>query len=171
MSDITPQEVVNPKSGFPWVFAEEIIKTFQVWLPNHLVVPRPLRMQEAPRSIGVYPATWQEDEDSHLIGQSEAANNRYLMKIQVMTKHLEELIGRALFANDTKLVRVILYRDPELRVRLLSLQEELLESKEMVQKYRVVRQTFDTADLAGSFVFLSTTDLLIESSTTYIPGA
>ena len=81
---------------------------------------------------------------------------------------MDEAMGRAQFANDSKLVRVILYRDPTLQVRLGGLQEVLLGSSEMVQRFGVMRQQFETSELAGSFTFLSITDYIIDTSITRI---
>lgn len=168
MSDITQQEIVNPTAGFPYVFVDAIIDTIKTWLPSHQVVPRTLRHTDSAQSIGVFPATWQEVPKSKEIGQIEGAENRYTLKIQVMRKSMDEAMGRAYFANDTKLVRVILYRDPELRLRLGGLQEVLLGSREMVQRFGVMRQQFESSELSGSFTFLSITDYIIDTSITRI---
>lgn len=165
MSDMT-QEAVNPAVGFPFAFVDAVIESLQAFLPNHQVVPRPLRMTDAAASVGVYPATWQDIPGTKEIGHVESVENRYVLKIQTMRKSMQEAEGRALFANDSKLVRVILYRDPGLRVRLGGLQESLLGSVETVQRFGVTRQNFESTELSGSFVFLSVTDYTIDTSIT-----
>lgn len=163
---ITSQEVVNPGAGFPFMFVDAMQDVLKVWLPSHLVVARPLRMTDSARSIGIFPSSWSEIPNTKQMGQIEAVENRYVLKIQVMVKSMNEFEGRALFANDSKLVRVILYRDPDLALRLGGLQEVLLGSREMVQKFGVTRQSFESSELAGSFNFLSVTDYTIDTATT-----
>lgn len=166
MSDITPQEVVNPGAGFPFLFTDAIQEVLRAWLPSHLIVARPLRMTDAARSVGIFPSMWSEIPNTKEMGNREAVENRYVLKIQTMVKSMDEVQGRALFANDSKLVRVILYRDPDLALRLGGLQEVLLGSREMVQKFGVTRQSFESSELAGSFNFLSVTDYAIDTATT-----
>lgn len=166
MSDITTQDLVNPAAGFPYRFVEVIQSVLAEWMSTHQVVARPLRMTDAARSIGIYPASWSELPNTKVMGQIESVENRYVIKIQVMVKSMNEEHGRALFANDSKALRVILYRDPDLRVRLGGLQEVLLGSSEMVQKFGVTRQSFEQTELAGSFVFVSMTDYTIDTATT-----
>ena len=168
MSDITPQDIVNPAAGFPFVFVDAIIDTLKSWMPSHQIVPRGLRVTDSAQSIGVFPATWAEIPNTKEMGHIEGVENRYTLKIQVMRKSMDEAMGRAQFANDSKLVRVILYRDPTLQVRLGGLQEVLLGSSEMVQRFGVMRQQFETSELAGSFTFLSITDYIIDTSITRI---
>lgn len=165
MSDITPQDVVNPAAGFPFAFVDAIIETLQYWIPQAQVVPRQPRITDSAFVIGVYPATWVEKPDAKEIGRPEGVINTYTIKIRVMRKSMDEAMGRALFSNDSKLVRVILYRDPSLEVRLGGLQEVLLGSTETVQKFGVVRQEFESADMTGSFIFLATTDYFVETTT------
>jgi hypothetical protein len=83
-----------------------------------------------------------------------------------MVKSLEEQEGRVAFTLHAKMVRAILYRDPDLRVRLGGLQEELLSTAERVKRYGVMRQDFLTNELQGTFVFLASTDLFVETETT-----
>lgn len=164
--DVTAQDIVNPVGGFPFVFSDAIVDTLKYWLPSHMIVPRPLRMTDGAASIGVYPSTWTDVPGTKEIGHIESAENRYVMKIQTMRKSMQESEGRALFANDSKLVRVILYRDPDLRLRLGGLQETLLGSVETVQRFMVARQNYESSELSGQFVYLSVTDYFIDTSIT-----
>lgn len=166
MPDPTQQDVVNPSAGFPFAFVDAIIDSLKEFMTSHQIVPRPLRMTDGAASIGVYPATWQDMPGTKEIGHIESVENRYVLKIQTMRKSMQEAEGRALFANDSKLVRVILYRDPGLRVRLGGLQESLLGSVETVQRFGVTRQNYESTELTGSFVFLSVTDYTIDTSIT-----
>jgi hypothetical protein len=150
MTDISPQEVVNPAAGFPFLFVDAMVDSLKAFLPSHQVVPRSLRMTDSAMEIG----------------HPEAVENRYTIRVTVMRKSMDEAVGRAQFANDAKLVRVILYRDPDLRVRLAGLQESLLGTVEQVQRYRVTRQEYNDSELAGSFVFVANLDFVIETTIT-----
>jgi hypothetical protein len=103
--------------------------------------------------------------DSQQIGQMEPALNRYELRIQTLVKHSNEEEGTALAALDGKSVRVILYRDPNLKVRLLALSEEQMSSRETLKRYGVRRQNLLNTDIKGVFCFLTTTEIWVESET------
>jgi hypothetical protein len=165
MTDLTAESDA-PRLGFPFIFVDIIKEVIEEWLPEHQVANRPLRHTDSAASIGVFPASWAEQPNSKEIGRIEGAENRYVIKIQVMRKAMDEEDGRALFSNDAKLVRVILYRDPNLPVRLGGLQETIMGTKEMVQRFGAARQDFNQSELAGAFTFVSTTDYIIDTSIT-----
>ncbi len=165
MTTVDPEVLEDVTTYFPSVFVNEIVKCLEDMLEGHHVVPRPLRSEDPGFTVGVWAEEWVPDEDSYQIGQQEATIARYVIRVQNSVKAAEESIGRALFSLNAKAVRVILYRDPELAVRLRSLQEQVLGSTERVTRFKVTRQRYMTARLNG-FLFIATTDLTIETTTT-----
>lgn len=126
-------------------------------------VNRPLRISDPARSCGLFALTWQPMADSQQIGQQEPAINRYDIRIQTLVKHAQEIEGRALSSLDAKSIRVILYRDRDLKLRLLTLTEELLSSKETFKRFGIRRQNLLNTEMRGTFVYLNTTEVWFES--------
>lgn len=153
-------------SGFPFNIIEEIERSLRDNLTGgHEFARRPLRISDAARSASTFALTWQPMSDSQQIGQLEPALNRYELRIQTLVKHANEEEGTALASLDGKSVRVILYRDPNLKIRLLALSEELMSSRETVKRYGVRRQNLLNTDIRGVFCFLTTTEIWVESET------
>lgn len=133
--------------------------------PPAEILKRPLRHTDPALSLGVYAHNWVPNQDGALIGQNEPAMATYLYRIQLMIKHATETEARALFTSHGKMVRVILYRDTALGVRLAGLQEDLLGSRERFMRFGVRNQSFLNNELRGTFVYLATTDLWVETET------
>ncbi len=161
--------------GFPENVIDEICVSFTEHMaavdddPKAEVLKRPLRHTDPALSVGVYAFNWVPDPESAQIGQHEPALATYLYRIQLMVKHATETEARALFTTHAKIVRAILYRDPGLRVRLAALQEDLLGSRERFHRFGVRNQSFLNNELRGTWVYLATTDLWVETETVQIP--
>lgn len=150
-------------NGFPVNVVDEIKVSMEQYMPDHAVIPRQVRFMDPARSIGIYVVDWTPDEQSHQIGQQEPALNRYLYRVQNMVKAADEIEGKALFSLDSKLVRVVLYRDLDLHVRLAALDEELMGSREVAKRWGVARQRFLNTELKSQFVYIAQTDFWLES--------
>lgn len=166
MTDLPGDAVLNPAGYFPGSFLNIFQQLIERHLPNHAVLLRPARNTDPVAAVGIYAASWVPDTDSFQIGQYEPAINHYLIKLQNIQKSFDEEMGRAVFTAAAKVIRVILYRDPDLRVQLLGLQEEILRSVERVTKYNVLRQDFLSSKLGATFFYLATTDIMIETEST-----
>lgn len=97
------------------------LANIHVGLNAHL---RMLKATDENFSIGVFPSTWQPDEDSHEMGHypsSEPTLLKYQIGIHVLTKDSDRIRGLAIHTALTKRVRSVLYRDATLRVGLESL--------------------------------------------------
>lgn len=165
MSTITNQND-NPTEYFPARFASEIRKSLEDLLADHQIVLRPLRSTDPSNVVGIFPGSWVPSNETAMIGQYEVPISTYIIKIQNMIKHLDEAQGRAMFSAIAKAIRAILYRDPDLRVRLGGLEEQMLSTVERVKRYGVSRQDFLSNEVPGAFVFLAITDVFIETETT-----
>jgi len=111
---------------------------------------------------------WTPDPNSAQMGQMENVLNTYLIRIQNLVKHTDEEEGRNLYVLDAKMVRVILYRDSALRVRLGSLDETIMGTQERFKRMGIRNQRFLNNELSGQFVFLATTDLWVETEVTQL---
>lgn len=169
MSDLPSDIVVNPAGYFPGTFVNEIARSLQEFMPTHSVQTRPVRNTDPPRSVGVFSVSWRADVESFGIGQVEPTLNRYVVRVQNVAKGFDEGEVMAAFTNDAKTIRVILYRDLDLRVRLSGLQEAFMSSVERVHKMQVLGQDYLSTRLTAEFMHVATTDVLIETETTFIP--
>lgn len=161
-------------TGFPSNVVEELKTTFIQHLagvdddPKTEVITRPVRFTDPSLSLGIYALDWRPREDSAFIGQQEPSLNLYRFRIQSLVKHTSEEEARTLYTTHAKMVRVILYRDNALRVRLAELQETLLGSVERFQRFGIQSQGYLNNELRGNWVYLATTDLWVETETTQI---
>lgn len=161
----------NPAGYFPGAFLNHIEASLARYLPKTNIQLRPIRTEDSGNSIGIYSASWLPDQDSYEIGNGYGPTcNYYMIKIQNVVKSANETMGRALFTNVAKMIRVILVRDPDFRVALLGLTEEMLSTKERVSKFSVTRQDYLSTRIQATFLYLATTDLLIETETTFLPN-
>lgn len=167
MTDLPPDVTVNPKSYFPEVFVDMIAQAIREFLPTYPVVTRPLSSEDPSGAVGVFADNWTQDENSAVIGQFEPQDQRYVIRVQNMIKSLDHSTGRAQHSVDAKTIRVILYRDPDLRVRLLSVTEEMLSSIERVSRFGVARQEFLSGRVGSTFMFMTTTFAFVDTNTTY----
>lgn len=169
MTDLPANALEAPKEYFPASFITEIAKALRDLLPeNCVVVERPLGESDPSFSIGVFADSWAVDENTHQIGQFEPTENRYVIRVQSMIKSIDHMDGRAAHSNLAKTIRVILYRDTTLRVRLTTATEELLSSVERVKGYGVTRQEFLSGKVGAAFMFMATTFVFVDTNTTFL---
>ncbi len=151
--------------GFPHNIVEVFQTLYKERMPDHEIITRPVRIADPNLSLGIYVMDWMPDMSSLQIGQEEPALARYRIRLQNLIKHTDEQEARGLFATSAKIVRVILVRDPALRVRLTELQEEILNSRERLLRFGVAQQSFLNNKIDRSFTFLATTDVWVETET------
>lgn len=159
----------NPLPYFPATFVRAIRESLERYMPNNFIVERPLHMEDPSGVVGIYAEEWVADQDSYVMGgQLETVVSVYGLRIRNVVKATDEEAGRALFANDAKTIRVILYRDPDLRLRLGGLQESMMSTVERFKKFRVMRQEYASARMSGVFQYVATTEVAIETETTLL---
>lgn len=136
---------------------------------EYSVLTRTLRPTDPNQAIGIFASDWAPFEDSMEMGgpgvPAEPTISRYNFRIQNMVKAANEVEGRQMFARDAKIIRAILYRDQALAVRLRDINEVTLDSSERVMRYGVQRQRFLNNEIRGSFLYLATTELWVDTAT------
>ena len=150
-------------AGFPMNVVDVLHDRLAKLMPDHAVIDRPLRTSDPARSIGLYVADWNPEGNSQEIGQYEPTVSTYQFRVQNLVKHTDEIAGKALFALDAKSVRVVLYRDPNLRLLLSELVEELIGTRERATLWGVARQRFLSNEMRGTFVYLAQTDFWLKT--------
>lgn len=166
MSNVPADAVVNPVSYFPNNMVPKIISALTAYIPLATYVERPCLQLDPSGCIGVYPTEWTADDDSYEIGQYGPTCSYYMLRVDNIVKALSEEAGRAQHSNIAKMIRVILYRDPDLRVALLGLSETILGVKEQVSKYRVIKQQYLASRINATFYYMAQTTIRVETSST-----
>lgn len=154
--------------GFPENVLDEIEKSVQTYMSEYDVVHRPLRIQDPPRSLGLFAFDWSPLDDSKQIGQIEPALNKYEIRIQTLFKGVGEVEARGENVLASKSLRAILYRDPTLVIRLRALSEEFLDTRETFKRYGVRRQSFLNNQMSGSMINLIVTEVWFETEVTQL---
>jgi len=157
MSGEPPAEPLD----FPENIVDELVTSLEDVTGINVVVKRPLRPTDPNGSAGVYAVDWSPEE--YQIGQYDPAVTRYLLAIQTFVKHGDDEEGVGLHSRLAKRVRVMLYRDEELRVRLGTL--STLESgvTERTQRWGVRTQRYLSNELQGTFLYLAVTEMFLET--------
>lgn len=158
MPTYIPQHIVE---SFKASFATRLV-------PEHFFAERALRASDPAMSVGVTVMSWAHEPTTAQIGQVEPAMGRYNVRVQNMVKHVKEEEGRAIHNVQNALVRAILYRDVDLRLRLVGVDEEIEGSAERVKRMGVKRQDFLSNQVSGSFLYLCATEVYVETEITLL---
>lgn len=136
------------------------------------IYKRSLRPTDAIQSVGIFPMNWNPDEESFEIrgglpGPSFPTLGRYWIGVQGFVKDADEANGLAVHSVLSSLIKQILYHDVPLRVGLGALQVSLSGGRvESFKRSGVRIQRYLSNEIAGSFVYLTTTEFWIETETT-----
>lgn len=132
-----------------------------------LVVRRPVRPVDPNFTIGVTSLDWQPVGKPEMRGvpNPDPTLSRYIYSIQAFVKHSDVDEGLRLHAHLAKMIRVMLYRDADLRVRLPALTETELGVTERTQRWGVLRQNYMSNEVDGTWLHLSTTEFFLETET------
>jgi hypothetical protein len=156
----------------PTYIPEHIVNCFEEVfsgrMSDHHFAARQLRPTDPPLSLGVVVMSWEHLPTSAQIGQVEPGMGRYSVRVQNMVKHLNEESGREIHNAQCALVRAVLYRSEELRLRLVGVDEEIEGSAERVKRLSVRRQDFLSNQISGSFLYLCASEVHIETEITLL---
>jgi hypothetical protein len=151
---------------FPMRFIPPIVEALKRGIPSHEVVERSLGPSEGNDIIGVFPAQWVPELDTKEMGSTEPTMSRYTVRIQNLRIDADEIVGRRLFNNTSRMIRAILYRDAALRLALLGLQEVISQSTERVKIFDVTKQDYLSARNSDQqMMYLCTTEMVFVTET------
>lgn len=125
---------------------------------------RALRITDPDASLGVFEGEWRPGD--HVIGQDDPQVSTFSFIVQFMVKHTDLEVAREFHTGISKTIRTMLYRDADLRLALVSLNETEFGVLERVQRFGVREQRFLSNELSGEFLRLSTTELWVEIEAT-----
>ena len=135
------------------------------------ITRRPLRHTDAEQAIGVFGSTWSPNAESYEMkgasspGPSEPTLQNYIITVQAYVKDMDEERGHSAHSVLSKTIRTMLYRDEPLRVGLGALSSSMFGSVERLQRWQVRNQRFNSNELQGDWLFLSTLELWLETET------
>lgn len=147
-------------SAFPYNVVDELRPSFLTVEGVTDFLTRPLRPSDPDGAVSAFPADWQPKE-MH-IGMHDPSIAHYLYTIQILVKHTDEEEGKRLHAQISKNLRTLMYRDPDLRLRLAQLSETSFGVQERTQKWGIRREDFLANEISGQFLFVSSMELVVD---------
>lgn len=132
-------------------------------MTDHSIVGRAVRVNDPKLTVGITAENTEIVQDSAQIGQLEPAVERHNFAIQNLVQAVKEEDARTIFASKSKIIKAILYRDPQLRVDLQALQDEAFGTIETFKMLKVIRQRYVNGPLGNKWVFIATTDVQVET--------
>jgi hypothetical protein len=130
------------------------------------IVKRSLNPLDVHGTLGICLDEWLPlDYEMGGDGSLEPSTSKYLMSIQHLVKYGVQEDGERLHREVAKAVRLMLYRDPDVQVSLRSLVVQDTTRRERILKFYVVAQRYASNEMKGTFVFLSSTEFVVETET------
>lgn len=154
---------------FPANVQNAVIYCMQQTFPAGMnYLRRPLRGNDPNESIGVFPMSWNPEEDSYETrGLPQLASfptvHRYMIMVQGYVKDSDEERGLARHAILAKLIRSMLYSSDSLALSLRALSVTLYGATETLSRYGVRTQRYISNDVHGSWLYLSNTEFWVET--------
>lgn len=152
-------------AAFPYnlvdAFAAEAVTYFSV--EGYNVVRRPIRLMDSGPFISVFPWDVAADPSSYQIGQIEPATRNYTLRLQTKVEAADEEEGMVLATNAATRLTVMLYKAPQLPVRLTSCSVDLLGLRENYKRHTVLNTKFINGALNNGFVYMTSTDIKVET--------
>lgn len=141
---------------------------FELVDPDLKIFTRPLRSTDPIQCLGIFAKQWLPEEDSYELlggkpGRHEPTLQRYYIAIQAFIKDTDEDIGIFTHANLSAIIRTIIYRDEPLRIGLSLLSSVVLGKRETLKRWSVWQQRFFGNEIQGSWLYLSTLDMWVET--------
>lgn len=141
--------------------------------PDVTVVARPLRETDPDQSIGVWGTLWEPRQDSYEF-QGGALDPRsaqeptlqvYSITVQAMIKSADVELGLMTHSVLSKKVRGMLYYDRPLRVGFSALASQMFGVTEKLTRWGIRSQRYNSSEVLGDWIFVSSLDLWIETET------
>jgi len=135
------------------------------------VFRRPLRTTDPALCVGVFATTWDQEDESvemgggHPHGSREGVFQDYNVVTQTFVKDMDEERGLAKSSVLCKHIRATLARDEPLAVALRTLNSSVGGQVEVLASWRLGTQRMYTNELKGSWLYMSTLDLKIQTQT------
>ena len=160
-------ETIRVRFEMPGVIDDEVDPTQRI-----TILKRPLRPTDPNQSVGLIPVNWVPNQESLEIrglpspGPQEPTLQQYMLHVQAFVRDPEEMRGLAVHSVLTSRIRAVLYRDVPLRVGLAALAVNLVGATEQLKRWGFLQTRYLSNEVNGNWLYLSTTELWIETETT-----
>lgn len=158
----------EPDSGaFPSNIILALKPHIQALDPDVTILTRPINRSDPVQCFAIFASGWVPDDDSNELrgigGFTGPTINRYTVAIQSFNQDMDEERGLAVQARMATAVRMKLSRDMDVRVALGALQSSAFDCTERFMRSVFQQQRYLNNEIEGQFLFLSSTELLIET--------
>jgi len=143
-------------------------ETFEEVVPGTEFHERRLLPTDGQYAIGLRVANWQHLPTSAQIGQVEPGLGVFTVQVQNMVKGMDEVQALKIYDVQCSLVRAVLYRNAQLRLRLFGVDEEISGSAERPKRMGVRKQDFLDNRVGQQFTYLCVTEVYIETEITLL---
>lgn len=161
MSLFTDATVVFPDNAIELIWT----RFRDLYEPDLTVLRRPLRSTDGSQSVGIHGTDWVPDETSWEFSSKEPTVQRYLIRVQGLCKESDQEKGIKIHSVMAKAIRSLLYNDAPLQVGLNLLSVTMNGATERIQRRGVTRQKYLSNEINGTFVYVSSLELYIETET------
>lgn len=131
---------------------------------------RPLLATDGIQAIGCYETEAVPNIESlemrgYVMGAQQPVLTTYDFNVMSMVVHSDQMIGIAQHSTLAKRVRSTVANNPDLDVALKALASTEFGRVERAQRWGFRRQSFQTGDLNGMFLFVSVSEFWLETET------
>lgn len=136
--------------------------------PDITILMRPIRKGDPLQCFGITAAAWTPDLNSQEFvgmggGHTGPTLSQYVVAIQTFNQDMDEERGLAVQAAMATAVRLKLSRDIDVRVALSQLASSNFGYSERFKRSYIQTQRFISNEVSGQFLFLSSTELVVET--------
>ena len=147
-------------TAFPQNIVELLAERLALVPGVRSVVTRDLDPGDGNGTVGVWASDWEPIDHEMPVPEPMG---RYTFHIQTINKYAAVADGRAASSVLAKSIRVMLYRDPDLQVRLRQLSETSVGWRESGTRYGVSSQRYIDGQYLGEHLFLTISEAWLET--------
>lgn len=134
--------------------------------PDLFVFKRQLQPSDPPQVIGIFGRQWLPNDQSWEMPTGQFPTiQRYVVMIQAFIQDSDEENGLAVHSLLTGLIRSRLATDDILRLGLAGLEVTMNGFTEKFLRSSIQSQSYNSAEVAGNFLYLSVTNFVVETQT------
>lgn len=161
--------MIEPDVGsFPNNIVMALKDELQAIDPEITILTRPIKKGDPLQCFSIVASAWQPDLNSQEFvgmggGHTGPTLSQYVVSIQTFNQDMDEERGLAVQAAMATAVRLKLSRDIDVRVALAQLASNNFGYSERFTRSYVQTQRFISNEVSGQFLFLSSTELVVET--------
>lgn len=155
------------------IFPNNIIRMIEVRIPSAIdtdlrIFKRPLRPEDPNQSVGLYPNTWNPDEDSFEMSpqmKNIPTLQDYRILVQSFVRHADEEEAINTHNVLAQRIRAMLYADTTLQLAFAELIDTSSGKTEKAMRWGPSAQRFMSNEVKGTFLQSSITEFWLQTAT------